>query len=161
MKSTIFLPMVPLLLLSINCQAAIGEVEGETTCTIIKSLSNKVAREVSCSYKGLVESSMKHTLSHVRYRLKTGEIFETVDDATFDIGKLGDMVVLTSPASINGLPAKPINIGIESYEVVPELEMRERRKIDNPLFPDVLYCFKLIQHDEAFCVPYDITELIS
>lgn len=161
MKPLILLAITPFFLVSISSQAAIGNVEGDTTCTIIKSLDNKLAKEAPCSYKGLVEASMKHTLSHIQYKVGSDKVFETIEDSTFSFDKAGAMVVLTSPTSINDLPAKTINLRIKSYELVPESEMKERYKVDEAQFPDVLYCFKLTEHNEAFCVPYDITPLIS
>lgn len=104
---------------------------------------------------------MSHTLSHVQYNLQSGEVFETVDDATFSFGNKGAMTMLTSPTSINSLPAETINLRAKSYNSVPKSEMKERYKVDEAKFPDVLHCFKLTQHDEAFCVPYDVIGLIS
>lgn len=161
MKRLVPFTLVTLLSLPASVYAAIGDVSGDTTCTIIKSLDKKIANEYPCSYEGLVESSMKHTLSHVRYDLKSGGVFETVDDSTFDFNKKGDMLVLSSPTSINDLPAKIISLRAKSYDTVLEQEIKERSKVDEAVFPDVLHCFKLEQYNEAFCIPFDVTVLVS
>lgn len=161
MKRLIPFTLIALFSLPISVYAAIGDVNGETTCTIIKSLDKKAVKKSSCTYEGVVESSMKHTLSHIRYDLKSGELFETIDDSTFDFNKKGDMLVLSSPTSINDLPAKTIAVRVESYDIVPEQEMKERHKVDEAVFPDVLHCFKLEQYNEAFCIPYDVLVLVS
>lgn len=161
MKLLILTALASLSLVSISSQAAIGDVEGKSNCTIITSLDNKLAKEAPCSYKGVVEASMRHTLSHIQYDLATGEVFETIEDSTFNFDKKGAMAVLTSPTSVNDIPAKIIYVRANTYDLVPEIEMRDRHKVDEATFPDVLHCFKLKEHNEAFCVPYDLAPLIS
>lgn len=161
MKSLIILLSIPLSFFSISANSAVGDVTGNTTCTIIKSITNLDSRVVPCAYKGIVEASMNHTLSKIDYELSTGEMFSTVDSANFNYDNKDSVGMLGSKQSINDLPVNIIQLHHKTFKLIPESEINERFKPDVKDYSDVLHCFKLTNHNEAFCVPYELTPSIS
>ncbi|OLF34718.1 hypothetical protein, partial [Psychrobacter sp. Rd 27.2] len=63
MKLTKILMITPLLLLSINAIASMGDVNGSTKCTTVDSISKKKAIVKACTYDGAVGGSMSYAIS--------------------------------------------------------------------------------------------------
>ena len=161
MKLTKILMITPLLLLSINAIAGMGDVNGSTKCTTVDSISKKKAIVKACTYDGAVGGSMSYAISELNFKISNGSTYRTVNNATFDFDKNGNIQNLKESISVNGKAAEIINLHHKTFKKISDKEIGSRYKKKSPNFSDVLQCFKYIKKDTAFCVPYEFISSIS
>ena len=161
MKLTKTLMVTPLLLLSISAIAGMGDVNGSTKCTTVDSISKKKAIVKACTYDGAVGGSMSYAISQLNFKLPNGSTYRTVNNATFDFDKNGNVQNLKESISVNGKAAEIINLHHKTFKKISDKEIESRYEKKNPNFSDVLQCFKYIKKDAAFCVPYEFISSMS
>ena len=161
MKLTKTLMVTPLLLLSINAIAGTSDVNGSTKCTTIDSISKKKAIVKACTYDGAVGGSMSYAISQLNFKISNGSAYRTVNNATFDFDKNGNVQNLKESISVNSKAAEIINLHHKTFKKISDKEIGSRYEKKNPNFSDVLQCFKYIKKDAAFCVPYEFISSMS
>lgn len=153
--------LLPLSLMAVNAVAAENKVEGETQCTIITSVKDKRSKETKCSYKGVTELNMSYIINEFEYELETGERYLVVDNSGFSFNKEGAKEILKETTTVNELPAETKRFQFKTFATITDSAMQKRFEAEDFDFSDLLHCFKLTQHDEAFCVPYEFMTSIS
>ncbi|MBZ1392906.1 MULTISPECIES: hypothetical protein [Psychrobacter] len=161
MKLKKTLMVTPLLLLSISAIAGMGDINGNTKCTIVDSISKKKVIAKSCTYDGAVGGSMSYAISQLNFKLPNGSTYRTVNNATFDFDKNGNVQNLKESISVNGKAAEVINLHHKTFKKISDKEIESRYEKKSPNLSDVLQCFKYIKKDTAFCVPYEFISSIS
>lgn len=155
MKIAVLLTVIPLSLISVGAIASMSTTEGDTNCIIISSLSKKKALEVPCSYTGNVGGSMSYSIEQMDYKLSTGPKYHTINDATFDFGKDGEIKNLVEKISVNGKSAKLKNLIDGTYKEISEADLEARYNEEPVNLAGILKCFiPDAKKDTAFCVPF-------
>lgn len=153
--------LLPLSLLSANALAAVSEVTGDTTCTIISSLNKKVTVDMSCHYDGSMGGSMTYAIQQLSFEMANGETISTDNSASFSFNDTGEMNILSDTTTLDDQPAEVIMLRLPTLKRVSQAEINKRYETADPDFSDTLYCFKPIKQDNAFCLPYTLIQDIS
>lgn len=153
--------LLPLSLLSANALAAVSEVTGDTTCTIISSLNKKVTVDMSCHYDGSMGGSMAYAIQQLSFQMANGETISTDNSASFSFNDTGEMNILSDTTTLDDQPAEVIMLRLPTLKRVSQAEINKRYETADPDFSDTLYCFKPIKQDNAFCLPYTLIQDIS
>ena len=153
--------LLHLSLLSANAFAAVSDVTGDTTCTIISSLNKKVTVDMSCHYEGSVGGSMTYAIQQLIFQMANGETISTDNSASFSFNDKSEMNILSDTTTLDDQPAEVIMIRLPTLKRVSQVELNKRYETVDPDFSDTLYCFKPIKQDNAFCVPYTLIQDIS
>lgn len=153
--------LLPLSLLSANALAAVSEVTGDTTCTIISSLNKKVTVDMSCHYDGSMGGSMAYAIQQLSFEMANGETISTDNSASFSFNDTGEMNILSDTTTLDDQPAEVIMLRLPTLKRVSQAEINKRYETADPDFSDTLYCFKPIKQDNAFCLPYTLIQDIS
>lgn len=161
MKLTTLFILIPMSLFSISAIANVDQVYGDTNCTVVHSIDKKKATEIPCTYDGSVGGSMSYAISQLNFKLSTGDRYRTVNDATFTFDKNGSMKNLKETISVNGKPAKVVNLHHRTFKEISDKEIEKRYEREIFDFSDVLHCYKYSKRNSAFCVPYEFISSIS
>ncbi|MBH0006701.1 hypothetical protein [Psychrobacter sp. SWN149] len=134
---------------------------GNTRCTIVDSIIKSKTIVKACTYEGAVGGSMSYAISQLNFKLSNGNIYRTVDDATFDFNTSGKIQNLKETISLNGKTAKVVRLHHKTFKKISDKDIESRYESIKPDFSDVLQCFKYVKQDAAFCVSYEFISRIS
>ncbi|MGP9558518.1 hypothetical protein [Psychrobacter sp. AOP7-A1-24] len=101
MKLSKILIALPLSLLSVSAIAGTADVNGSTKCTIIDSIIKNKAIVKACTYEDAIGGSMSYAISQLNFKLSNGNIYCTVDNATFDFNTSGKIQNLKETISLS------------------------------------------------------------
>lgn len=104
---------------------------------------------------------MSYAISQLNFKTSNGSTYRTVNNATFDFDKNGNVQNLKESISVNGKAAEIINLHHKTFKKISDKEIGSRYEKKNPNFSDVLQCFKYIKKDAAFCIPYEFISSMS
>ena len=161
MKLSKILMALPLSLLSVSAIAGMADINGSTKCTIVDSIIKNKAIVKSCTYEGAVGGSMSYAISQLNFKLSNGDTYRTVDNATFDFGKGGQVQNLKETVLLNGKTAEVVRLHHKTFKKISDKDIDSRYESIKPDFSDVLQCFKYVKQDAAFCVSYEFINRIS
>lgn len=153
MKISALFMIIPLSLMSVSAMAGMSETKGDSTCVVVSSIAKAKAHGMPCTYTGDVGGSMSYSIEQMDYKLAVGTKYSTINDATFDFDKNGDIKNLKEEISLNGKPAQLKNLFSDSFKVVSDAAL-EKSYEKNDL-SNILKCFIPNKaKDTAFCVPF-------
>lgn len=148
-------------LLFANALAAVSDITGDTTCTIVSSLDKKETVDMPCHYEGSVGGSMSYAIQQLSFQLANGKTLSTNNSSSFSLNDTGEMDILNASITLDDQPAEVINLRSLTLKPVSQAEINKRYETAEPDFSNTLYCFKPIKQDNAFCVPYALIQEIS
>lgn len=159
MKYALLIAIIaPMMVLSANASdkpQVLSEVNGMTTCTKVTSFDKRLSQDMPCSYKAVMGSSNIYAIRHIDFQLPNGDKIKTTDNIRFAQKANGDLVYKDSKITLNTAQAVIINISPKTFKEILSSRMDELRAMDNPDYSKILHCFKPIDSETAFCVPYD------
>lgn len=155
MKISALLTVIPLFLMSVSAMAGMSSTKGDTSCIVVSSIAKAKAHGMPCAYTGDVGGSMSYSIEQMNYKLAVGTKYSTINDATFDFGKDGNVKNLVETIKLNGKPAKLKNLLSDTYKEISDADLDARYYKDPIDLTDILQCFiPDAKKDTAFCVPF-------
>lgn len=148
--------IAPLMLWSVSAIAMVGEVAGDTTCTTVSLINQKILEKTPCSFEGSMGASMVYMVQQLNFTTDSHEEFSTINNASFRFGDNAEMLDLKETISINDKPAEVIKLDSITLKRLTETEIDKLHKNKNPDLSKVLQCFKPIKKSTAFCIPYEL-----
>lgn len=155
MKLTNLFMIVPLSLFSVGAFAAMSEVEGNTVCTNLLSVSEKTTETYDCYYSGSVGTSNAYAITELDLLLGNADNWSVVDNVWIDNTNKKSSTKKKTVTTINGVNAKIIHLNNKTFKTVSQKEFNKRLEKDSANFDDVLKCY--VADDEGVCVPYNLS----
>ena len=162
MKKLAALSLIPLSLLCMSASANVSQVNGDSICTVVGSISKAKAIVMPCTYTGSIGGSMTYGIEELDYKLPTGLKFSTLDNATFESDGNGGVKILEEATLLDDKPATVKNFINYKYVPISDKAIEKRYDKEPVDLSDILRCFVPDKaKDTAFCVPYYYDESID